>query len=76
VHTIPESLEVPVSTIYFHLVEAFSLKFFLHRWVPYTLTGELRQKRIEFSSQLLRVLEIQQRVGFGDIVTRAELCGL
>jgi hypothetical protein len=36
------------------------------------LTSELQQKPVELSSQLLRVLESQQRVRFHDIVTGDE----
>jgi hypothetical protein len=72
VWTIAESLEIPASTIYLRLVEKFGLKIFLLRWVPHTSTSELWQTRVELSSQLLLVLESQQRVGFRDIVTGDE----
>jgi hypothetical protein len=70
--TIAESLEIPASTIYFHLVKKIGLKIFLLRSVPHTLTSELRQKRVEVSSQVFRVLESQQRVGFRNVVTGDE----
>jgi hypothetical protein len=72
VRTIAESLEIPVSTIYSHSVHKVGLKIFFLLWVPYTVTSGLQQKRVELSSQLLRVLESQQRVGFRDIVTGDE----
>jgi hypothetical protein len=72
VRTTAESLEIPVSIIYSHLVEKIGRQNFLLRWVPHTLTNELRQKRVELSNQLLWVLESQQRVGFRDIVTGGE----
>jgi hypothetical protein len=42
VRTIADSLNIPVSTIYTHLVEKIDLGIFLFRWVPRTLTGEPR----------------------------------
>jgi hypothetical protein len=72
VRTIPESLEITASIIYRHSVKKICLKIVLLRWVPHALAAELRQKRVEFSSQLLRALESQQRVGFRDIVTSEE----
>jgi hypothetical protein len=72
VRTIAESLAIPVSRFYSHLVEKISLKIFLLCWVPHALTSGLRQKRIELSNQLLLVLESQQRVGFNDIVAGHE----
>jgi hypothetical protein len=74
VPTIAEYLDIPASTIHSHLVEKIGLKKFLLRWVPHTLTSQLRQKRVELSSQLLQVLESQQRVSFRDIVTGDESC--
>jgi hypothetical protein len=65
---IAESLKIPVATICSHLVDKIGFQFLL-RWVSHTLTSELRQKRVELSSQLLRVLESQQRVGFRTIMT-------
>jgi hypothetical protein len=59
VRTIAESLEIPASAIYSHLVEKIGLKICSLREVPHTLTSELRQRRLEFSSQLPRVLESQ-----------------
>jgi hypothetical protein len=52
-------------------VEKIDLKFFL-RWFPHILASELRQKRVEFTGQSLRILEQQQRVDFRDIVTSDE----
>jgi hypothetical protein len=72
VRTTAESLEIPVSTIYFYLLEKIGLQNFSVRWVPYTLTSDLRQKQVELSIQLFRVLESQPRVGFRDIVTGDE----
>jgi chorismate mutase len=59
VQTIAESPEILGSTIYSHLVEKIGFKPFLLRWVPHRLTSKLQQKRVELSSQLLRVLESQ-----------------
>jgi hypothetical protein len=67
--TIAESLEIPDSTVYSHFVGKIGLKMFLLSWVPQTSTSELGQKRVELPSQLLRVLESQERVGFCDFVT-------
>jgi DNA-binding transcriptional MerR regulator len=72
VRTIADSLKIPASRLYCHLVERIGFKNFLVRWVPHTLASELRQKRVELSSQLVRVLENHQRVGFCDIVTGDE----
>jgi hypothetical protein len=44
------------------------------RWVPHTLTSELRKKGVEFARQLLRVLEQKQRVSFHVVVTSDESC--
>jgi hypothetical protein len=70
--TIAESLKIHASTIYLHLIEKIGLKIGLLRWVPHTLTNELRQKRVERSSQLLHMLESQQRVRFRHIATGDE----
>jgi hypothetical protein len=55
--TIADSLSIPALMIYLHLVEKIGLKTLLLRWVPHTLTGELRQKQVEPVGQLLRVLK-------------------
>jgi hypothetical protein len=72
VRTIADSLEIPASTVYFHLVEKIGLKNLLLRWVSHMSTSKLRQKRIELSSQLPRMLESQQTVGFRHVVTGDE----
>jgi hypothetical protein len=51
VRTIAGSLGIPVSTIYFHLVEKIGFKIFFLRWFSHTLTRALQQKRVELSSQ-------------------------
>jgi hypothetical protein len=66
------SLEILISTIYSHLIGKIGLKNLLLHWVPHKLTSELLQKRIQLSSQLLRVFESQQRIRFRDIVTGDE----
>jgi hypothetical protein len=65
---IVDSLSIPVSTIYIHLVEKLGLKHFLLRWVPYTLTSELSQRRVELAGLLLCVYAQSERVGFHDVV--------
>jgi hypothetical protein len=72
VRTVADPVNSPASTIYSLWVEKTGLTIFLIRWVPHTLTGEMRQKRVELAGELLRVLEGQQRVGFRNIVTRDE----
>jgi hypothetical protein len=57
VRTIAESLNIPDSTIYTHLVEKIGLKIVSIRWIPDTLASELQQERVELAGQLLRVLE-------------------
>jgi 4-diphosphocytidyl-2C-methyl-D-erythritol kinase len=69
VPTIAEVLEISASIAYSHLVEIIGLKIFLTSLGSPTLTSELREKRLEFSNQLLQVLESQQRVGFHNIMT-------
>jgi hypothetical protein len=70
--TIADSLGVPASTVYLHLVEKIGFKNYFLRWVPHILTEELRQKRVELARQLLELLESQRGVNFRDIVTRDE----
>jgi hypothetical protein len=70
--TISDSLGIPASTVYSHLVERIGFKNYLLRWIPHMLTADVRQKRVELSKQLFPVLESQQRVGFHDIVTSDE----
>jgi hypothetical protein len=72
VRTIAGFLNIPLSTIYSHLVEKIGLKNFLLCWVPHTPAGQLRQKRVKLAGQILQVLEGQQRVGFCDIATGDE----
>jgi hypothetical protein len=48
------------------------LKIFLLLWLLHTSVSELQQKPVKLSSQLLRVLQIQQSVCFRDIVTGGE----
>jgi hypothetical protein len=72
VQTIAEALEIPASTNYSLLVEKIGIINFLLCWVFHLFTNALRQKRVEFSTQLLRVLENQQGVGFRDIMTGDE----
>jgi hypothetical protein len=49
VRTIADSLEIPASTVYFHLVEKIGFKNYLLRGVPHLLTDELRLKRAELA---------------------------
>ena len=72
VRTIADSMGIPASTVYFHLVEKIGFKNYFLRWVPHMLTEELRQKRVELAQQLLELLERQRRVKFRDIVTGDE----
>jgi hypothetical protein len=72
VRTIGDSLGIPASNGYSHVVERSGFKSYLLRWIRHMLTAELRHKRVELSKQLLSVLESQQRVGFRDIVTGDE----
>jgi hypothetical protein len=72
VRTIADSLGIPASTVYLHLVEKIGLQNYFLRWVPHMLTEELRQKRVELSRQLLELLESQRGVNFRDIVTGDE----
>jgi hypothetical protein len=69
VRTIADSLAIPASTMYLHLVEKIAFKNYFLRWVEHMLTDELRQKRVELSRQLLELLESQRGVNFRDIVT-------
>jgi hypothetical protein len=72
VRTIADSLGIPASTVYLHLVEKIGFKHYFLRWVRHMLTEELRQKRVELSRQLLELLESQRGVNFRDIVTGDE----
>jgi hypothetical protein len=72
VRTIADSLSIPASTVYLHLVEKIGFKNSFLCWVPHMLTEELPQKRVELSRQLLRLLESQRGVNFRDIVTGDE----
>jgi hypothetical protein len=72
VRTIVDSLGIPASTGYFHLVEKIRFKNYLLRWVPHLLTDELRLKQVKLARQLLELLEDQRIVGFSDIVTGDE----
>jgi hypothetical protein len=72
VRTIGDSLGIPASTVDSHLVERIGFKNYILRWVPHMLTVELREKRVQLSTQLLQLLESQQRIGFRDIVTGDE----
>jgi hypothetical protein len=72
VRTIDDSRGMPASIVYSHLVERIGFKNYLLRWVPHMLTMELRQKRVQLSTELLEVLENQQRISFRDIVTGDE----
>jgi hypothetical protein len=74
--TIADSLGIPASTVYWHLVEKIVFKNSLFRWVPHTLTDELGQKRIELAGQSLELLESQRSVQFHDIVTGDEFWSL
>jgi hypothetical protein len=69
VRTIADSLGIPASRVYFHLVEKIGFKNDLLYWVAHTLTDELRQERVELARQLLELLEDKRIVGFSDIVT-------
>jgi hypothetical protein len=62
-------MNIPTSTINWHLVEKTGTKIFLLLWVLHTVTGELRQKRVELAPQLLGLLKGKQRGCFLDIVT-------
>jgi hypothetical protein len=72
VRTIVDSLNIPVLTIYLHLVEQIGLKNLRVRWVPHKLTCKLRQKRTELAGQLLPVLEGQWKIDFRNVVTGDE----
>jgi hypothetical protein len=57
VQIIADSLGIPASPVYFHLVEKIGFKKYLLRWVPHLLTDEPRLKRVELARQLLELLE-------------------
>jgi hypothetical protein len=69
VRTIADSLDIPASPVYFHLVEKIGFKSSALRWVPHLLTDELWLKRVELVRESLERLEDQRIVGFSDIVT-------
>jgi hypothetical protein len=50
VPTIGDSLGIPASTVYSHLVERIGFKNYILRWVPHMWTGELREKRVQLST--------------------------
>jgi hypothetical protein len=54
------------------LTESLQFKSWHFKWVPYILTEELRQKRIDGARTLLDALEAQQRIAFRDIVAGDE----
>jgi hypothetical protein len=54
------------------LTESLQFKSWHFKWVPYILTEELRQNRIDGARTLLDALEAQQRIGFRDIATGDE----
>jgi hypothetical protein len=54
------------------MTESLQFKSRHVKWVPWILTGEFRQKRIDGARTLLDALEAQQPIGFRDIVTGDE----
>jgi hypothetical protein len=72
VQSLSTDLEIPKTTVWRRLTESLQFKSRHFKWVPYMLTDELRQKRIEGSCTLLNVLEAQQRIGFHHIITGDE----
>jgi hypothetical protein len=51
VRTIADSLDIPASTVYFHLVEKIGFKNYLLRWVSHLLTDEPALKRVELARE-------------------------
>jgi hypothetical protein len=72
VRSLSKDLEIPKTTVWRWLTEYLQFKSRHFKWVPYMLTDELRQKRIERARTLLNVLEAQQGIGFRDIITGDE----
>jgi hypothetical protein len=64
-----DSVGIPISTVYLHLVEKIGFKNDFLRSVPHMLTEQLRQKRVKLSRQWLELRESQRGVNFRDIVT-------
>jgi hypothetical protein len=72
VRSLSQNLRIPKTTIWRRLTESLQLKSRHFKWVPYMLTEELRQKRVNGVRALLDTLEVQQRIGFHDIITGDE----
>jgi hypothetical protein len=72
VQPLSEDVKIPKTTVWRRLTESLRFKSRHFKWVPYMLTEELRQKRVDGARTLLNALEAQQRIEFRDSVTGDE----
>jgi hypothetical protein len=71
-HSIAERLFVAHSTVLQHLQEWLGFKSFHLPWVPHPLTGDLRDKRMEYTGAMLPFLHAAERDGWHHLVTGNE----
>jgi hypothetical protein len=69
VRPLSEDLKILKITIWLRLTESLQFKSRHFKCVPYMLTEELRQKRVDGARTLFDALKAQQRNEFRDIVT-------
>jgi hypothetical protein len=72
VQSLTEDLKIPKTSVWRRLTESLQFKSRHFKWVPYMLTEELRQKRVDGARTLLDALEAQQRIGFRDVIAGDE----
>lgn len=64
VRFISTHINVPPTTVYRYLIKVLEYKCVHLRWIPYKLTEAIRQKRVETSKELLKVLKKNKKTGF------------
>jgi hypothetical protein len=70
--TLNKDLNILRITVWEHMTESLSLQHCHFKRVPNMFTEELRRKRVDGAKALLKILETQLHIGFGDVITEDE----
>jgi hypothetical protein len=67
--TLNDNLNIPRIMVREHMTKSFGLQYRHFKRVPNMFTDELRRKRVDGAKTLLKILETQLHIGFGDVIT-------
>jgi transposase len=70
--SLAQELGISVSTVYDRLLHVLGFSLRHLRWVPHLLTTELKNLKVTTSTEMLRILQDQERMNFNGTVTGDE----